>query len=114
MGNTLVTKGKILVTEGKTLVNWVTEGKKGGSAVGREVGRGGPKIYSPKIFPKKDIFTKNISGNKCLYQKYFQKNIFTNNNSKKKSQNIFMKKKEGVGKAPLLPAGPRLISSDSE
>ena len=46
-----------------------------------------------KIFMPKNIFTKNIS----------EKNIFT--------KNIFEK---GGGEAPLLPAGPRLISSDSE
>ena len=51
-----------------------------------------PKIFLPKIFRKK-----------YFCQKYFQKKKFT--------KNIFEK---GWGKAPLLPAGPRLISSDSE
>ena len=48
------------------------------------------------------MFTKNI------FQKKFTKNI-----SKIKCCQIFFQK-IGGGEAPLLPAGPRLISSDSE
>ena len=60
------------------------------------------KNVSSKIFPKK-YCTINILG----------KNIFTKNISEKTLlTTIFLKK--GGGEAPLLPAGPRLISSDSE
>ena len=50
-----------------------------------------PKIFSTKIFSKKN-------SPKIFPKKYFCQ--------------IFFKK--GGGEAPLLPAGPRLISSDSE
>ena len=59
------------------------------------------KIFSSKIFLKK------------THQKYFQKKspkIFP----KEYFCQIFFQKKKVGAKAPLLPAGPRLISSDSE
>ena len=94
----------------------------------------GPKIYSQKIFLSK-IFSSKIFSPKIFlkkYTNYFEKNglpkifpkkystinilgknIFTKNISEKTLlTTIFLKK--GGGKAPLLPAGPRLISSDSE
>ena len=49
------------------------------------------------------MFVKNI------FQKKLTKNIF----KKILMPNIFPKKKVGA-KPPLLPAGPRLISSESE
>ena len=55
-------------------------------------------LFWPKIIPKKNIFAENIS-----------KKIFS---KKKLLPNKYAKK--GGGEAPLLPAGPRLISSDSE
>ena len=59
-------------------------------------------IVEKNIF-KKNIFVKIIF--KKTHQKYFQEKILM--------PNIFPKKKVGA-KLPLLPAGPRLISSDSE
>ena len=76
-----------------------------------------PKMFLSKIFLKKYTnyflcFVKNIS-KKIFHHKYFRKNIFTKNISEKTLlTTIFLKK--GGGEAPLLPAGPRLISSDSE
>ena len=59
-----------------------------------------------EIIVAKNISEKNILFKKKIHQnqKYFQKIYFCQ---------IFFQKKGG-GKAPLLPAGPRLISSDSE
>ena len=75
------------------------------------------KCFCQKYFWKNiqiifECFVKNIS-KKIFHHKYFRKNIFTKNISEKTLlTTIFLKK--GGGEAPLLPAGPRLISSDSE
>ena len=61
------------------------------------------KILLPKIFSKK-IFSPTMFSKKKIHQKYLQKKTFAK---------YFSKKKGGV-EAPLLPAGPRLLSSDSE
>ena len=62
----------------------------------------------------KNIYAKNIFAKNIFKKNIFAKNIVEKNIFKKKLMpNIFPKKKGG-GKAPLLPAGPRLISSDSE
>ena len=58
---------------------------------------------SEKNIVAKNIFNKNILQKKIT--KIFSKTILL--------PNIFPKKKVGA-KPPLLPAGPRLISSDSE
>ena len=92
------------------------------------VRRGGPKIFLvkifaskiflPKIFSPKNIFAKNILA-KNIVEKNILSKIFSKKTHKKYFQkkilmpNIFPKKKVGA-KPPLLPAGPRLISSDSE
>ena len=86
-------------------------------------------MFHQKYF-QKNIFTKNISPQKNIFKNiisqktiFLKKITFTKNSSKnicflknisKKIHwpNIFLKK--GGGEAPLLPAGPRLISSDSE
>ena len=59
-------------------------------------------ITAKNIF-EKNIFTKN-NFQKKIHQKYFQKNTFAK----------YFSKKKGGGETPLLPAGPRLILSDSE
>ena len=77
------------------------------------------KFFCQKIFLKKytnyfekKCFVKNISEkifhHKYLRKKYFHKKYFRKNTL----TTIFLKK--GGGEAPLLPAGPRLISSDNE
>ena len=82
------------------------------------------KIFSQKIFSSKIFFKKKFSQiffwTKYCCQKYFHQKYFP----KKIHQKYFRKntfcfcqiffKKKGGGEAPLLPAGPRLISSDSE
>ena len=68
------------------------------------------KIFSSKIFFKKK-FSQIFFWTKYCCQKYFHQKYFP----KKFTKNI--SEKIGGGKAPLLPAlpaGPRLISSDSE
>ena len=55
-----------------------------------------------KIFFYKHFWNK-YSSQKYFHQKYVWKKYFAK----------YISKKDG-GKAPLLPAGPRLISSDSE
>ena len=88
-----------------------------------------PKIFSSKIFLPK-IFLSKISRQKYFSKKYFLKKIFKQNIvaktfffflKKKITKNISKKillpiifLKNCGGEAPLLPAGPRLISSDSE
>ena len=70
------------------------------------------KYFHQKYFSKK-YFLKKYFRKKYFHQKYFPK---------KKSPKMFLKKyvcqiffqKKGGGEVPLLPAGPRLISSDSE
>ena len=68
------------------------------------------KIY--KLFLKKNVLSK-IFPKKYSTINILGKNIFTKNISEKTLlTTIFLKK--GGGEAALLPAGPRLISSDSE
>ena len=54
------------------------------------------------------MYEKNIFRKNMYEKKYFHKNI----SEKTLLSTIFLKK--GGGEALLLPAGPRLISSDSE
>ena len=77
-------------------------------------------IYTKNIF-QKNIFAKNIFKN--VLKNIVKKNIVEKNIFKKNSPTIFSKKylcqiffhtKKVGAKPPLLPAGPRLISSDSE
>ena len=70
-------------------------------------GKSRPFAVSEKNIVAKDILKKKYFHQKYFFiyhQKYFQKKYFWQ---------IFFQKK-GVGEAPLLPAGPRLKSSDSE
>ena len=63
----------------------------------------------------KNILSKNIFGQKIVGKNSFEKTFSSKIFSKKiLMPNIFLKKRWGGGEAPLLPAGPRLISSDSE
>ena len=57
---------------------------------------------------EKNIVAKDILKKKYFHQKYFFLKITKNISKKILLTNIFPKK--GGGKAPLLPAGPRLIS----
>ena len=57
---------------------------------------------------------KKIFYQKYFQNKYFQKNTFAKFISKKNTFAKHIFEKQGGSEAPLLPAGPRLISSDSE
>ena len=85
-----MTERKTLVSKGNTLV---TEGKK----------------YFCQKNSEKNIFAKQNSETNIFEKKIFSSKVFL---KKILIPNIFPKKEEG--KAHLLPAGPRLISSNSE
>ena len=80
------------------------------------------KYFRQKYFRQK-YFQKNISAKNIVEKQNFEKNIFVKNIFKNKTDqkyfqkkylcHIFPNKKVGA-QPPLLPAGPRLISSDSE
>ena len=66
-----------------------------------------------------NIFAKNIFTKNIFIKNTFTKNVFFKNISEKIYKlflNVLSKifPKKGGGEAPLLPAGPRLILSDSE
>ena len=63
-------------------------------------GKGKKKIFLPKIYFKK-IFSRIFFEQNIVTKNILEKHIFTKNILKKKF-------------TPLLPVGPRLISSDSE
>ena len=75
------------------------------------------KYFFPQYFWQhffgENIFSKNIFAKNIVEKNIFEKNISAQNIFKGKiNKNIFPQK--GGGDAPLQPAGPRLISSDSE